>query len=254
MKNVRWTKEELDSVLTAAIPLYFEKGLTYKAALTEAQQHLPEHRRRVMHSNAQSKLAKQLRVQMNAQNKKIVQTLKKVEPSKPLRDPETIELMVTPIKEAPAGSVHIQSQPVHLPIEQALQSLIAVIVNRVVEELTVQVPKALKELEHSFKVAKHCGEYAATGCAKPRVVIVGLLPAQGQMIAREFESQYSIRCVDTDKALSMSPPDADAFLLMKNFISHAVYDKYQKFSNHVLIDGGMTALRTWFHAKGGELK
>ena len=53
--------------------------------------------------------------------------------------------------------------------------------------------------------------------------------------------------------MGLTPPDADAYLLMKNFINHPLYHKYQVFPNHVLIDGGMSTLRMWFHTKGTEL-
>lgn len=253
MQRTKWTPEEIEIVLTAAAPLYFNDRLTYAQAFARAQEHLPLERRRKLHSQGLAELSKQLRMRMQVPIAKSKQLQKEMSPSEPLRDPQSVELMVTPIEQAPAGSVDIQSTGVHLPIEQALQRLITAIVGHIVDEINVQVPKALQELEHSFKLPRHNAEYAANGKHKPRIMIVGLLQQQGKMIAQEFANTFDIHHVDTDKALSACPIDASAFLLMRNFISHAVFDKYQQFPNHVLIDGGMTAVRTWLHSKGKEL-
>jgi hypothetical protein len=102
-------------------------------------------------------------------------------------------------------------------------------------------------------VEKHNPTYAATNSYKPRVVIIGLLGDQVHSITREFEEHYDIKCIDTDRAMGMEPPSANAYLLMKNFINHPLYHKYQVYPQHVLIDGGMSTLRMWLNTKGKEL-
>jgi hypothetical protein len=135
----------------------------------------------------------------------------------------------------------------------SLDSLINALAKQVAETFKQHVKAAIKELEHEFKVEKHNPTYAATGSFKPRVVIIGLLGDQVHSITKEFQDRYDIKCIDTDRAMGMEPPSANAYLLMKNFINHPLYHKYQAYPQHVLIDGGMSTLRMWLNTKGQEL-
>ena len=134
-----------------------------------------------------------------------------------------------------------------------LDDLVNSIAQRFVSGLKEQIKIAVQELEHEFKLEKHNPTYGSIGKTLPRVIIIGLLGDQVHSITKEFADRYDIKCIDTDRAMGMSPPDANAYLLMKNFINHPLYHKYQAFPNHVLIDGGMTTLRMWLQTKGQEL-
>ena len=59
--------------------------------------------------------------------------------------------------------------------------------------------------------------------------------------------------MSTEYAIGAKPIEADAYLLMKTFIKHAVYNKYREDPRHVLIDGGLTTLRTWLTTEGVKL-
>ena len=123
---------------------------------------------------------------------------------------------------------------------------------RIASELHTQI-RAVKELEHTFSVEKHNPEYESVKLFKPKIAIIGLLDDQVEHIKREFSNEFNIKFIDTDRAMGLKPTDADAYLLMKNFINHPLYRKYQGFANHVLIDGGMSSLRMWLYTKGKEL-
>jgi hypothetical protein len=166
---------------------------------------------------------------------------------------------VVPVTTAP---VLVQAPKVEEPMpapvsvldhSTSLDSLINALAKQVAETFKQHVKVAIKELEHEFKVEKHNPTYAATGSFKPRVVIIGLLGDQVHSITKEFQDRYDIKCIDTDRAMGMEPPTANAYLLMKNFINHPLYHKYQVYPQHVLIDGGMSTLRMWLNTKGQEL-
>jgi len=166
---------------------------------------------------------------------------------------------VVPVKTAP---VLVQApkteEPMPAPVSvldhsTSLDSLINALAKQVAETFKQHVKVAIKELEHEFKLEKHNPTYAATGSFKPRVVIIGLLGDQVHSITKEFQDRYDIKCIDTDRAMGMEPPSANAYLLMKNFINHPLYHKYQVYPQHVLIDGGMSTLRMWLNTKGQEL-
>ena len=134
-----------------------------------------------------------------------------------------------------------------------VDQLVSSITQRFILGLRESLQVAVRELEHEFKIPKHNPTYDAIGGSLPKVIIIGLLGDQVHAITREFSDRYDVKCIDTDRAMGMNPPDADAYLLMKNFINHPLYHKYQAFPNHVLIDGGMSTLRMWLNTKGKDL-
>ena len=158
--------------------------------------------------------------------------------------PKAIETPALPVEVAP------EPQPV---ISDTLDDLVNIVAKHIAQTLKLQIKTVVRELEHEFKITKHNPTYECDNVQKPRVVIIGLLGDQVHAIKHEFSGDYDIKCIDTDRAMGLTPPDADAYLLMKNFINHPLYHKYQVFPNHVLIDGGMSTLRMWFHTKGTEL-
>lgn len=232
MANVRWTIEEREMVLDGAAELLLRSTLTPLEALRAAQVHLHESRKRAFASHsAAGDLLKALKAHI----------ANKVPKKKPIVTPASTES----VPPAP---------PVDAPVmANTLDDLVNLIAKHIAQTFKSQIHTAIKELEHEFKMPRHDPTYAATGVHKPRVVVIGLLNDQVHAIAHEFSENYSLKFIDTDRAMGMSPPDADAYLLMKNFINHPLYHKYQKFPNHVLIDGGMTTLRLWLHTKGKDL-
>jgi hypothetical protein len=232
--KIRWTDRERELVLSKATQLMHTGGYNIMEALRQAQQQVivPDRRRPLVSRGYCVDLVKE--VKHRAAN---------VVPVKPapvlVQAPKVEEPMPTPV------SV--------LDHSTSLDSLINALAKQVAETFKQHVKVAIKELEHEFKVEKHNPTYAATGSFKPRVVIIGLLGDQVHSITKEFQDRYDIKCIDTDRAMGMEPPSANAYLLMKNFINHPLYHKYQVYPQHVLIDGGMSTLRMWLNTKGQEL-
>jgi hypothetical protein len=235
LPKIRWTTEERNLVINEAVKYYNRGNYTVLAALRQSQQLvLPANRRRpfTTHSAAPElvKLVKQKAAQ---------------EVPKQL----TMEIYAPTEKMPPAPQeVAKTDAPVDL-----LDQLVNSITQRFILGLRESLQSAVKELEHEFKIPKHNPTYEAAGTNLPKVVIIGLLGDQVHLILKEFSDRYNINCIDTDRAMGMNPPDAHAYLLMKNFINHPLYHKYQAFPNHVLIDGGMSTLRMWLNTKGQDL-
>ena len=232
--KIRWTDRERELVLSKATQLMHTGGYNIMEALRQAQQQVivPDRRRPLISRGYCVDLVKE--VKHRAANVVPVTTAPVL-----VQAPKVEEPMPAPV------SV--------LDHSTSLDSLINALAKQVAETFKQHVKVAIKELEHEFKVEKHNPTYAATGSFKPRVVIIGLLGDQVHSITKEFQDRYDIKCIDTDRAMGMEPPTANAYLLMKNFINHPLYHKYQVYPQHVLIDGGMSTLRMWLNTKGQEL-
>jgi hypothetical protein len=235
LNKIRWTPVERNLVIETAVTFYNEGTYSPIAAIRQAQQIvLLSNRRRSLASHSAApdliKLLKQKAAQ-EVPKQKVVETTTPVEimPPAPLVVPKT---------DAPVDLV---------------EQLVNTITQRFILGLRESLQIAVRELEHEFKLPKHNPEYGAIGKSLPKVVIIGLLGDQVHAITKEYSDRYEVKCIDTDRAMGMSPPQADAYLLMKNFINHPLYHKYQAFPNHVLIDGGMSTLRMWLNTKGQDL-
>lgn len=235
LNKIRWTSVERDLVIDAAVTFYNQGTYSPIAAIRQAQQIvLLSNRRRTLASHSAApdliKLLKQKAAQ-DVPKQKVVETTKPVE----IMPPAPQEVAKT---DAPVDLV---------------EQLVNTITQRFILGLRESLQIAVKELEHEFKIEKHNPTYGASGKTLPKIVIIGLLGDQVHSITKEFSDRYEIKCIDTDRAMGMSPPQANAYLLMKNFINHPLYHKYQAFPNHVLIDGGMSTLRMWLNTKGQDL-
>ena len=236
--KIRWTDRERELVLSKATELIHMHGYNTMEALRQAQQQvIPFNRQRPLVSRGYCvDLVKEIKYR--TANAMLVKAAPTVEQEPKIKGP---------------APIIVPSTMTVLDHSTSLDSLINSLAKQVAEAFKQQVKVAIKELEHEFKVEKHNPSYAATGSFKPRVVIIGLLGDQVHSITREFEEHYDIKCIDTDRAMGMEPPSANAYLLMKNFINHPLYHKYQVYPQHVLIDGGMSTLRMWLNTKGKEL-
>jgi hypothetical protein len=225
--KIRWTNQERDLVIRKATHLVQNGSYNTMEALRQAQQEVIafDRQRPLLSRGYCVDLVKEVKQRAN-----IIPTKQQPKVEEPLP--------VVTAEPTSAGS---------------FDDLINAVAKKVAETFKEQVKLAIKELEHEFRVEKHDPTYAATGSFKPRIVIIGLLGDQVHAITREFQDKYDIKCIDTDRAMGMEPPAANAYLLMKNFINHPLYHKYQAYPQHVLIDGGMSTLRMWFNTKGKEL-
>lgn len=236
LNRIRWTSKERDTVIAAAAKKLNE-GCRIGDALRIAQNLLPFDRRRPETSlYAAADVIAAVRKLANA-------TI-----------PKTYSVDITKDHIQPIQQEVVVSSAHPVPqAEGSIDALIDTIAYRIASTIKTEVVKAVKELEHEFKVARNNPEYEANGKSKPRVTIIGLREDQMSMIEHEYANRYSFKFLTADDAKGSIATDADAYLLMKNFISHAVFEKYQIYKNHVLIDGGMTALRGWLSTKGVEL-
>lgn len=236
--RIRWTEKERSQVVQEAVKLYSLGNISYLEALRRAQNSaLPISRIRTLasHSAAQPEI-KLLKEAYDS----YVQNLRYPKP-------------VLPIPPIDSKSSDPSDEVLPYLESATTEELINEISRRIASSLTKAIQHEIHELEHSFKLEKHDPTYEKTGIFKKRVCIIGLLPEQEKLIDREFSSSFSLKFLGNEAARHADIPTADAYLLMKSFISHAVYGKYQKLPQHVLIDGGMSTLRMWLNTKGQDL-
>ena len=234
MTKVFWTHEEREAVIAQAVELRHFRSYKLLEAVKAAQKLvLPIHRQRPVNSPSSCvEITKEVRART-------------LEGIKPIKTP------TAPVTEAPVTHQVTLVEAID-PLDDAINAIATHLANKIADEMRNKL-KDVQELEHFFSVQKHNPAYEGNRLFKPRITIIGLLGDQVHSIEKEFGETFAVRCIDTDRAMGMSPPDADAYLLMKNFINHPLYHKYQRFPNHVLIDGGMTSLRMWFHTKGKDI-
>ncbi len=236
--RVRWTVEERNRVFDRAVLELHNRNCTGLKALQVAQQlTLPTHRQRTLatHSAAHLDIQK-------------IQALYKSRLSALLAGQAKVTPMA-PVEPPPAPPV---PPPAPQP-ELTLDELVQAIATKVAGVLTQSIKREIKELEHTFHLQKHNPTYASSKIYKPHVVVIGLLPDQAHIIEREFGDRFALKFIRSDDAKHADIPQGQAYLLMKNFIDHSVYHKYQPLPQHVLIDGGMATLRMWLNTKGAEL-
>lgn len=227
MKRVHWTSQETEQVLTKAM-LLMDRAYPPFEAIKQAQvEELPASRQRSLKAHASCfNLIKEVKSRHATAIKQ-----KFPEPPKPPSLP----------------TAFVPS------LESTLDDMAAQLAAQFAVIFKAKVRSAVLELTEDFKLSKHDPSYTGSRDSKPRIIVIGLLDAQEKMIEREFGGVFDLKCLSSDRASGLTPPDADAYLLMKNFINHPLYYKYRAFQNHVLIDGGMTALRTWLHARANQL-
>lgn len=240
--HTRWTLKERQTVLDKAVEVYAKGDTSHLEALRIAQNlTLPTHRLRTFatHSAAKSEIA-QLKAAYATSLQEGPKNLPKVS--------NTLTVSVSP--EPPVAQLAMQTVALDTA---SVEDLIGALAKKLAGSLATAIQHEVKELEHSFKLQKHNPTYEKTGVFKKHIVIIGLLQDQEQLIAREFADRFVLKFLGNEAARHADISTADAYLLMKNFISHAVFGKYQKLPQHVLIDGGMTTLRMWLNTKGAEL-
>jgi hypothetical protein len=236
--RIRWTEEERNQVIQKAVELYHRGNASHLDALRLAQ-NVTLHGARIRSFATHSAAKIEIRLLKEAYSKWLQTSFK--------REANVSTIPEVSVPPAPSNNI--------LPVLGSIstEDLIGEIAKRIADKLATAIQHEVKELEHNFKLQKHDPTYASKGLFKKRITIIGLLNDQVHSIQTEFGDRLAIKCICTDRAMGMNPPDADAYLLIKNFINHPLYHKYKGFPNHVLIDGGMSTLRMWLNTKGAEL-
>jgi hypothetical protein len=236
--RIYWTSTEKSLVIAEALKLYQIGGMSPFTAIKVAQTNvLPKHRQRTLKTRSTvSRDIDALKTQYKA-------SLRAAATASPIAAETTAQTETS----VPAIAHTLAS------IDTMFEELIKALVARAITTIKSTIAYEVKELEHTFVVHKHNPTYDGARANKKRIVIVGLLNDQARHIMSEFGTTFDIRCFTVDAALHAEVPTADAYLLMRNFISHSVSAKYEKYSQHVLISGGMSALRLWLNTKGAAL-
>lgn len=227
--KIRWTREEKEKVLEKATEYFRSHALSPYEAIKQAQAMvLTDHsRHRAFNSHSSC-------YDLTDEVKKRVYYVKTLDKEpKPEPKPEVVAETAQ---------------------ESSIDELINTIARRIALIVKDNVKLVVKELEHEFSLTKHDPTYSGSDSRMPKIVVIGLLNSQVHIIRSDYGHMYDFRFIDASKSVNeKSAIHADAYLIMKNFVNHSIYGIYQQFLNHVLIDGGMSALRAWLNTKGTEL-
>lgn len=81
------------------------------------------------------------------------------------------------------------------------------------------------------------------------LVVVGLLPAQADMIKREYKGAFEFAFFGNDHLGRMTNvlPHADAVVMMTDFISHSHCELFDGLAKVIRVPGGMSSLRKALH-------
>lgn len=236
MSRVVWTNAEKQMVEDALVQIFFLNAERHKErALAEAQEKLPMNRR--LKINAQ----RVFNYKPMIERAQIAGT--KLRKANALRD-----LQDQPVPEKP---------PVREIDPNSIGTLFELLIDRIVDAVYEKVNKRLKadygqEVERQFD-KEYAKQNAADRSAmvnsavvapkKPAILVVGLLPAQANIIGARFGKVADMYFLESDEAKHKAWPKVDHIYLMTKFISHSVQNKSRTMgAPSGLVDGGASEL------------
>ena len=78
---------------------------------------------------------------------------------------------------------------------------------------------------------------------KPKVVIIGLLHRQQQLIVKEFDKEFDLRFLKEESGYEKYVKHADYIIAFTSFTDHGRLERIKHFPGYINVSGGMTALR-----------
>jgi len=218
--KIFWTKEEERTVAEQAAKMVQERpGLTMKSLLHDAQSILPTHRRRVLYSSAVAQLSKLTREVLSAR-----------------LDGEKRAAELPPPLPKPSPDSKIEE------LAEAIGAAFAEVFS---EALRIALQRA------SATVATPTLPATSTTPRKrpPKLVIVGLLPAQQNQIASEFGSTFDLRFWkdESPHTLKSLTRTSDAVICMTDWVAHGHTDLVKSIdaSKLRLLPGTVSRLREY---------
>lgn len=143
------------------------------------------------------------------------------------------------------GDVPIFVEP---NIGEVLGAHVARAVLRAVEEEVNVIVEAMKrEIKAQLESELHTPVKAQPKVRKPKLLVVGLLPAQAGMVSSEFYDAFDLRFVETNANLQQlrdSARGVDRVLLFTGKVSHSNQEAIRSVGAPIeYVSGGMTSLR-----------
>lgn len=234
-KLVRWNQEEVELVANQAARLRVENLMGELEAFRQAQLVLPDHRRRKL-----TGLTNLVPAHMELFHER-VDALR--------RERDEAELRAA----APLPQPEPQQQPSAvgpLPLDTALELLLTVVAQKIGLVIKQQLAQAITELLPPELVPAQIERTVSKPHSTPkaRLLIVGLLPAQQELVRQRYSKHLDMRFVssqETPQQITARVGDVDKVLLMTNFINHSHQNTaiQLKGREHVLpVAGGMSSL------------
>jgi hypothetical protein len=232
---IRWSVDELTLLAEQAAKIRLERGFGELDCWRQAQTILPTNRRR-----------------------KISQLKAIVEPAREVYKIKLRELQQAPepvVIEQPEVQPEVIEQPELSELPTPSSSIIDDLLEAFADAIADKFAEAFKRslIQKIREAAPDITEPFFKEPLKPRrvrrsILIVGLLPAQSEIIKRRFEDRLDLRFVssqETPQTISTRVGDAEKILLMTNFIQHSHQQaaiQLKGRENVVLVSGGISTL------------
>lgn len=231
MARVQWDHEERLRVATEAARLRVERSIGELDCWRQAQELLPRERRRAL--KAVTVINPDAREMYFKRVKELLE-IKRSPPPTPEPTPAPVVEDFVPMQHELSIDDLIEM------FADSLATKFAESLKRgLIEKLRDAAPAILEPYGIEAPIARHW---------RRPLLVVGLLPAQADLIRKRFENRYDLRFVSSQEPpqlVTAKVGNAEKILLMTNFINHshqhaAMNAKGRE--NVLLVSGGITAL------------
>ena len=221
--HIRWTQDEQRRVAQRAAEIRLTEFRGELECWRQAQKVLPENRRRRIESVSL----------ISASMRSVYEELLSRPQPEPTPKPEAV----------------VEEQPPELPqttVDDLLELLADSIAEKFITALRRSIQQQLAQIQPLIQDFPQ--PIAPVRVPRRTVLIVGLLPAQAELIKNRFQDRWDLRFVssqETAQTIALRAGNSEKVLLMTNFIQHshqqaAVQLKGRE--NVVLITGGLSSL------------
>ncbi len=221
MTKIFWTPQESETLHKEMVRLLRANPLLRKEqVLTQAQQVLPDGRRRKMGNST----VYRYRNWVDLARKEA----KEQPPTSPTQEPAAAPAA------APAPVDHLRA---------ILDGFLEALADKIVERIELRAQDFGGGVQEAYMLRlKHDPQPIPEQRAERlKVLVVGLLNQQAQTIIRSFPN-LEVTCLTTEEALKRDVLHRSYTILMTKFINHSVQDKYRKAPSLRLCNGGVSEL------------
>lgn len=222
--RIRWTEAEINQLADLAASIRIDRMKSEIDAIREAQLALPAERRRKILglTNLNDDLVTKFRQRVK-EIREVEEEVKQVELSPPPQQQER-------------------------SIDQLISEIASRVAEAIVNAVRDKMSTAFDEVAASGAMGLTAAQQRKAEEAKQKLLIVGLLPAQAEIIKQKFARKYDLKFVSSQESAQMVSSragDVSKIVLMTSFISHshqqsAVANKGR--DGVALVEGGVANL------------
>lgn len=221
-KKVMWTLAEKTAVFRHMEDIFAQDPkMAQQTALTRAQTALPYDRRLVV----SAKHTYNHRVAIEAARTRAAARTLSASAAPPV---------ATPVPAAPA-------KPKEDPSDRLVEAF-TLLLDVIEAKIAARIENAVTQAVRADRPRHDPSPLAGVSEARPGVLVVGLLPAQANVIESMYKRRFDLTFLESEDAVRRDPIRRAHTILMTKFISHAVQEKYRKAPGLQFCNGGNEAL------------